>query len=112
FLRTGDMGVVDGGELFVTGRLKELLIIAGANHHPHDIERVAEEAHALVRPHSGAAFALDEADDSALAVVLEAEPGADAELADAMAAIRRRVAEQLDIQLALVALCPPGAVPK
>lgn len=106
------MGVVHDGELFVVGRLKELLIIAGANHHPHDIERVGEEAHPSVRPHSSAAFALDERDDSAVGLVLDAEPGEDAELADALGAIRSRVAEHLDVHLALVALCPPGTVPK
>ncbi len=60
FLRTGDLGFFRDGELFVTGRVKDVIIIRGRNHYPQDIEQSAEEAHPAVLP--GAAFAL--ADDS------------------------------------------------
>ena len=60
FLRTGDLGFFRDGELFVTGRVKDVIIIRGSNHYPQDIEQSAEEAHPAVMP--GAAFAL--ADDS------------------------------------------------
>ena len=45
FLRTGDLGFVEGGGLFVTGRLKDLLIIHGRNHHPADLEETASGSH-------------------------------------------------------------------
>jgi acyl-CoA synthetase (AMP-forming)/AMP-acid ligase II len=49
FLRTGDLGFFREGELFVTGRVKDVIIIRGRNHYPQDIEQSAEEAHAAVR---------------------------------------------------------------
>ena len=45
YLRTGDLGFVDGEDLFVTGRLKDLIIVAGRNHYPQDLEQTAEESH-------------------------------------------------------------------
>jgi acyl-CoA synthetase (AMP-forming)/AMP-acid ligase II len=110
YLRTGDLGTVADGELFVTGRLKELLIVAGRNHHPHDIEDVAEGAHTLVRAHSSAAFPLE--DDAAIALVAEVEEAAGDELDEAIVAVRRAVADELELPLALVALCARGSVPK
>jgi acyl-CoA synthetase (AMP-forming)/AMP-acid ligase II len=112
FLRTGDIGVIDGDELFVVGRLKELIIVAGTNYHPHDIERVAEDAHDLLRPHSSAAFALMDGDYEKVALVLDAEVSTQDEAREATAAVRRRVAEGLGLQLDLIVLCPPGSVPK
>jgi len=112
FLRTGDIGVIDSDELFVVGRLKELIIVAGTNYHPHDIERLAEEAHDLLRPHSSAAFALMDGHDERVAIVLDAEIGTQEEAREAITAVRRRVAEGLDLQLDLIVLCPPGSVPK
>lgn len=60
FLRTVDLGFLKDGELFVTGRLKDLIIIRGRNHYPHDIERTVEECHPGLRPGAGAAFAITE----------------------------------------------------
>ena len=50
FLRTGDLGLIDGGELFVSGRSKDLIIIRGRNYHPQDIEQSVELSHAALRP--------------------------------------------------------------
>src|SRR3546814_5101460 len=58
FIRTGDLGVLEDGELFVTGRIKDLIILGGANFYPHDIERVAQNAHDALRRDNGAAFAI------------------------------------------------------
>src|SRR6185295_19068978 len=57
--RTGDLGFVADGELYVTGRLKDLLIIRGRNHYPQDIERTVERSHPALRPGEGAAFAIE-----------------------------------------------------
>jgi acyl-CoA synthetase (AMP-forming)/AMP-acid ligase II len=59
WLRTGDLGVMRGGELFVAGRIKDLIIIRGRNHYPQDIERTVERAHAALRAGGGAAFAIE-----------------------------------------------------
>jgi len=78
FLRTGDLGFLRDGELFITGRLKDLIIIRGANHYPQDIERTVEAAHPRVRKGCTAAFAFKYDSDEHLVVVVEverAEPG-------------------------------------
>jgi acyl-CoA synthetase (AMP-forming)/AMP-acid ligase II len=67
FLRTGDLGFVDGGELFITGRLKDLIIIRGINHYPQDIELTVERSHPALRPNAAAAFSVDVADEERLA---------------------------------------------
>ena len=54
YLRTGDLGFFHGSELFVAGRLKDLIIIRGLNHYPHDIELTVEKSHPAVRPSCGA----------------------------------------------------------
>src|SRR5262249_28759517 len=59
FLRTGDLGFQQDGELFVTGRLKDLIIIRGRNYYPQDIERTVEECDAALRPGCGAAFSVE-----------------------------------------------------
>lgn len=58
YLRTGDLGFVHRGELFICGRIKDLLIVRGTNHYPQDIERTAEQCHAALRAGCSAAFAI------------------------------------------------------
>ncbi|HEX8743233.1 MAG TPA: fatty acyl-AMP ligase [Thermoleophilaceae bacterium] len=114
FLRTGDLGFSSDGELFVVGRIKDLLVVNGRNLHPHDVEVVAEAVDGL-RPHSSAVFALG---DSALGderVGIVAEP-ADASAASSAGAtidaVRREVGTRLGLDLELVVLCERGSVPK
>ena len=74
FLRTGDLGFLRDGELFVTGRLKDLIIIGGRNLYPHDIELTVEQSHAAVRPGCCVAFSVDVADEERLIIAAEVEP--------------------------------------
>ena len=69
FLRTGDLGFLQGEELFVTGRIKDLIIIRGRNHYPQDIERTVENCHKSLRRDHGAAFAIDVNGEEKLVVV-------------------------------------------
>jgi acyl-CoA synthetase (AMP-forming)/AMP-acid ligase II len=73
FLRTGDLGFMKNGELFVTGRLKDLIIIAGRNHYPQDIELTVERSHPALRPGYCAAFSIEIGDEERLVVAAELE---------------------------------------
>jgi acyl transferase domain-containing protein/acyl-CoA synthetase (AMP-forming)/AMP-acid ligase II/acyl carrier protein len=113
YLRTGDLGFLAEGELFVTGRLKDLLILNGRNHYPQDIELTVERSHPALRPASGAAFAVEAGGQERLAVVQELLPRA--RLDDPVAvfrAVRAAVAEEHEIALHRFVLVEPGSVPK
>jgi acyl-CoA synthetase (AMP-forming)/AMP-acid ligase II len=77
FLRTGDLGFWHDHELFITGRLKDLIIIHGRNYYPQDIELTAELSHAALRPGCGAAFSVDIDGEERLVVVYEVDRGHD-----------------------------------
>ncbi|MFE9454031.1 fatty acyl-AMP ligase [Streptomyces sp. NPDC006739] len=115
WLRTGDLGTVLEGQLVVTGRLKDLLVVDGRNHYPQDIEATIQEAHPAVRRDRLAAFAVPGGDSERVAVV--AEHLRTARLADidvpALArAVRAAVSARHGLRLADVVLVPPGTVPR
>ncbi|WP_019633395.1 fatty acyl-AMP ligase [Actinomadura atramentaria] len=113
FLRSGDLGFLRDGELFVTGRRKEVLIINGANHHPHDLEAAAERGEPRLRPHCGAAFTVEGAGAARVVLVLEAAGDRpDAGWADVVAGVRERVAADTGVPVEAVVLVGPRAVPK
>jgi len=115
FLRTGDLGFLLDGELYLTSRIKDLIIVGGANHHPQDIEWTVEKCHPLVRQgHVAASSAIFDGDER-LVVALETEQrGAftpDA-LHDLIGAIRRSVAVEHEVQIHAIALLERGSMPK
>jgi acyl carrier protein len=73
FLRTGDLGFLQEGELFITGRLKDLIIIRGRNIYPHDVESTVEQVVGFVKPNTCAAFSIETDGQEALALVIEAD---------------------------------------
>ncbi len=73
FLRTGDLGFIDRGELFVTGRLKDVIIINGRNHYPQDIERTVEDCNPFIRPSCVASFAIAVKGEDQLVVLAEVD---------------------------------------
>jgi acyl transferase domain-containing protein/acyl-CoA synthetase (AMP-forming)/AMP-acid ligase II/acyl carrier protein len=112
-LRTGDLGFVHGGELYVTGRRKDLLIIRGRNHYPQDLELTAERAHPALRPGGGAAFGVEVDGEERLAVVQEVERGqAEADLDEAVGRVRQALAEEHDLDAVAIVLIGRGTMPK
>lgn len=120
FLRTGDLGVMRGGELIVTGRLKDLLIVRGLKHYPQDIELTAEKEHHALRPGCSAAFSIEGGDAELVAIALEVDPrrlfdtdsARSAQLHEIIGAVKRAVAEQHGIILGGVSLLRLGGLPK
>lgn len=113
YLRTGDLGFMEDGELFVVGRLKDVLIIRGRNFQAHDLELVAESAHAKLRPGCSAAFSVEtDSGEAAATIVLEIDPDPEQDLTEIIRAVRRHLSLDLGVQLDRVALVAPGAVPK
>ncbi|HTK06061.1 MAG TPA: amino acid adenylation domain-containing protein, partial [Ktedonobacteraceae bacterium] len=111
FLRTGDLGFLHKKELFITGRLKDIIIIRGRNYYPQDIELAAERVHASLRPGCGAAFTVEDGREERLVVVQEV--ARDAQDVDAMCkAVRRAIAEQFEIQAYAVVLIRHGSLLK
>ena len=114
FLRTGDLGFVHAGQLFVTGRLKDLIIIRGLNHYPQDIERTVEKSHESLREGCGAAFAVEIKDEERLVVVQEVERRylrkLDTEAV--IGAIRQSVTREHGIQAYAVVLLKTAGLPK
>jgi acyl-CoA synthetase (AMP-forming)/AMP-acid ligase II/acyl carrier protein len=113
FLRTGDLGFMQDGELFVTGRLKDLIIIRGRNYYPQDIELVAEQSHPALRPSCGIAFSIDALDEEQLVIVHEVERQyRNLNVDEVVTAIRQAVAEQFELQVFAVVLVKVGSIPK
>ncbi len=116
WLRTGDLGVLDGSELFVAGRLKDLIILRGRNHYPQDLELTAELSHPALQPGSTAAFAVEMEGQERLAVIVERRPRSRSDIGDGIEsvapAVRRAVAEEHEVQVHAVVLVPPGTVLK
>ncbi|MFI1165458.1 fatty acyl-AMP ligase [Streptomyces sp. NPDC020801] len=113
FLRTGDLGFLRGGELFVTGRLKDLIVIDGRNHYPQDLELSAELSHPALRPGCTAAFSVDgTAEGEQPVVVAEVAPDAAGEAEKITDQVRGAIGEAHGLSLRDVVLVRPGTIPK
>ena len=112
FLRTGDLGFINNEELYVTGRLKELIIVRGENYYPHDIESTAESVHPSILPTCVSAFAVSTDDSEELVIVAEVQNGSGHDLRGAVFAIRAAVSEQHGVVPCDVVLVRQGTVPK
>ncbi len=112
FLRTGDLGFIQGGELFITGRLKDLIIIRGLNHYPQDIELTVGKCHPRLRPGNAAACAVDIDGTERLVIVAEIERRQQRDLEGIFDAIRRDVSAEHELPVEAVALIKAGSIPK
>lgn len=114
FLRTGDLGFLIDGQLCVTGRIKDLIIIGGKNHYPQDIERTVEACHPALRPNCGAAFSVTVGAEERLVVTQEVERShlRKLNITEVMSAIRKAVAEQHDLQVYAIILLRTASISK
>ncbi len=117
FMRTGDLGCFHVGangtpELFVNGRLKDLIILRGVNHYPQDIERTVEEAHESLPVGAGAAVSVGVDGAEQLVIVQEAPRDRDADLAEVCAAIRSQLGKIHEVSPREVVLIKPNSIPK
>lgn len=112
FLRTGDLGFMHDQQLFITGRIDDLIIVRGLNHHPQDIEATARQSHALLAPGLGAAFAFEEHGAQRLVLVHEVIRDGSADLAPVIDAVRAAVIEEHGLALDDVVLIRCGTIAK
>ncbi|HEX5875297.1 MAG TPA: AMP-binding protein, partial [Pyrinomonadaceae bacterium] len=113
FLRTGDLGFLKNGELYINGRLKDLIIIRGRNYYPQDIEWTVEQAHPGLRAGCVAAFSVDVDGRERLIVAGEVDRHFRGESVDeAVSAIRERIAEEHELEVFAVALLKFGKIPR
>ena len=111
FLRTGDLGFLLDGELYVTGRVKDLIIVHGVNYYPQDIEETVERSHPAIRPGCSAAFAVEVAGEERLVVMAESRAARE-ETAEIEAIIREQIVLNHGLALDRLVLIDAGALPK
>ncbi|GAB1543622.1 fatty acyl-AMP ligase [Scytonema sp. NUACC21] len=114
FLRTGDLGFLQDGELFITGRNKDVIIIRGQNYYPQDIELIVEKSHPALRPGCGAAFAVEVDGIERLVIVQEVERTylRKLDVNEVVKSINRAVAGEYGLQVYALLLLKPGSIPK
>ena len=113
FLRTGDMGFFHEGELFISGRCKDLIISRGRNVYPHDLEAAAVDACPELSGQAGAAFAVESEAGSVIVLVHEVpreyQAGSGAEM---FARMRAAIAELFEVELDTLLLVKIGTIPR
>ena len=113
YLRTGDLGFFHEDRLFIAGRLKDLIIVAGRNHHPADIEQTAAASHPAVQTDGCAAFSVEEGGEERLVIVAEcSRTQRSADHSAVVQAIRQAVAEQHDLGVLAVVFLKPSGIPR
>lgn len=110
FLRTGDLGFMKSEELFVTGRLRDLISINDCVHYPEDIEVTVEKCHPALRPYSGAAFAVPVGGEVGLVIVQEVDRDYRLNLSPVLEAICRVSTENHGVKPHAVILIRRGSI--
>jgi len=113
YLRTGDFGFLQRGELFLTGRLKDLIIVRGRNYYPHDLEWSAQQAHPGLRRGGGAAFSVEGKTGELVVLVHEIEKQlSESNLTEVVNCIRRALADEYELEIPTVVLVKSSAIPR
>ncbi|MBX3327338.1 MAG: amino acid adenylation domain-containing protein, partial [Nitrospira sp.] len=113
YLRTGDLGFLHRGELYLTGRLKDLIIVRGRNYYPHDLEWTAQHAHPSLRRGYGAAFSIEGKTGELVVLVNEIDKQiSESDLMDVVNGIRRALADEYELEIHTVVLIKRGTIPR
>lgn len=114
FLRTGDLGFLQDGELFITGRIKEMMILWGRNRYPQDLEQTAENSHPALRKGCGAAFSIEVNEEECLVIAYEVERSylKSLNVEEIVTAIRQAIAEQHTVEVYGIVLLKTASLPK
>ena len=115
YLRTGDLGFVQDGQLYVSGRLKDLIVVNGRKYAPQDIENECEQSHTALRQASGAAFDVDDADNRRLVVVFELKREwlrRHPEWDEVISSMRASVSAAYGLPVSEVVFIKPGSLPR
>ncbi|UVT16100.1 MAG: amino acid adenylation domain-containing protein [Nitrospira sp.] len=113
YLRTGDLGFLHREELFLTGRLKDLIIVRGRNYYPHDLEWTAGHAHPGLRQGCGAAFSIEGETGECVVLVHEIEKQPpESDITEVVSCIRRALADEYELEIHSVVLIKAGTIPR
>jgi acyl-CoA synthetase (AMP-forming)/AMP-acid ligase II len=112
FLRTGDLGFLADDELFVTGRIKDMIIVRGRNHYPQDLERTVERCHRSLRPNTGAAFSIDVDGEERVVVVQGVVRPQKLDLDQVFAEIRTALLHEHELAPHAIVLVKGGEIPR
>ncbi len=112
YLRTGDLGFIVDNELFVAGRIKDLIIIRGRNYYPQDIELVVEEAHPDIRKGCSAAVSIEDEAQENLVIIAEVRQSKNLPFDEIVETIRQDITETFDIQTKSIILIKARTIPK
>jgi acyl-CoA synthetase (AMP-forming)/AMP-acid ligase II len=114
YLRTGDLGFFHNGELYITGRLKDMVILQGKNLYPQDIEFIVEKSHPAMRANASAAFSIEKDNTEKLVIVAEVERSwiRDLNTEEVCDAIRNNIAEEFEQEVYAIQLLRTASILK
>jgi acyl-CoA synthetase (AMP-forming)/AMP-acid ligase II/acyl carrier protein len=114
WLRTGDLGFFNNGELYITGRLKDVIIIHGRNYYPQDIEFHTENSHPALQSNASAAFSVDVDNEEKLVIVAEVQRSfiRDLDVNSVCDAIREQISEEFELEVYAIQLLRTASILK
>lgn len=114
YLRTGDLGFIYEGNLYITGRLKDLIVVRGTNHYPQDIEQTVELSHSLIRDGYCAAFSIENSGEEQLVVVAERNRYHDEEVnyEQVFSNVKAAIAQRHSLDVSQIVIVRPGSITK
>lgn len=114
WLRTGDLGFIHNNELFITGRLKDLIIVRGRNIYPQDIEKCVEEVNSAIKPGCVAAFPVDVAQEESITIVAELDKKhlKDLNMDELLSSLHLAIVKEFQIAIHAIVLIEQGTISK